>query len=67
MFDCGMVTLNVREISLLIKSDGHPNVVRYFIKEERNDFIYLGLQLCIMSVRYFCTYSKNSSRLHVLK
>jgi serine/threonine-protein kinase/endoribonuclease IRE1 len=41
-----------REISLLIRSDGHPNVVRYFLKEEKNDFVYLGLQLCEMSLRY---------------
>lgn len=38
-------------MSLLIKSDGHPNVVRYFIKEECNDFVYLGLQLCVMSLK----------------
>eukprot|EP00981_Chlorochromonas_danica_P005415 scaffold1091_cov164-Ochromonas_danica.AAC.38 len=42
-----------REISLLIRSDGHPGVVRYFLKEEKNDFVYLGLQLCEMSLRDF--------------
>lgn len=36
---------------MLIKSDGHPNVVRYFIKEEVKDFVYLGLQLCEMSLK----------------
>jgi hypothetical protein len=36
---------------MLIKSDGHANVVRYFVKEEVNDFIYLGLQLCVMSIK----------------
>ncbi len=35
-----------REISLLIESDGHPNVVRYFLKEIRGDFVYLALELC---------------------
>lgn len=40
-----------REISMLIKSDGHPNVVRYFVKEERIDFVYLGLQLCQCSLK----------------
>jgi hypothetical protein len=40
-----------REMSLLIRSDGHPNVVRYFLKEEKGDFIYLALQLCCMSLR----------------
>lgn len=42
-----------REISLLIQSDGHPNVVRYFLKEQRSDFVYLGLQLCEMSIKDF--------------
>ena len=39
-----------REISLLIESDGHPNVVRYFLKELRGDFVYLALELCDMSL-----------------
>jgi hypothetical protein len=39
-----------REISLLIESDGHPNVVRYFLKEVRGDFIYLALELCDLSL-----------------
>ena len=41
-----------REISLLIESDGHPNVVRYFLKEVRGDFVYLVsmLFLCISSL-----------------
>eukprot|EP00546_Thalassionema_frauenfeldii_P005071 CAMPEP_0178910794 /NCGR_PEP_ID=MMETSP0786-20121207/9299_1 /TAXON_ID=186022 /ORGANISM="Thalassionema frauenfeldii, Strain CCMP 1798" /LENGTH=1341 /DNA_ID=CAMNT_0020583093 /DNA_START=34 /DNA_END=4060 /DNA_ORIENTATION=- len=39
-----------REISLLIESDGHPNVVRYFLKEVKGDFVYLALELCEMSL-----------------
>lgn len=39
-----------REISLLISSDGHPNVVRYFLKEVRRDFVYLALELCDLSL-----------------
>ena len=39
-----------REISLLIESDGHPNVVRYFLKEVRFDFVYLALELCDLSL-----------------
>lgn len=39
-----------REISLLIESDGHPNVVRYFLKELRGDFVYLALELCDLSL-----------------
>lgn len=40
----------IREISLLIDADGHPNVVRYFLKEVRGDFVYLALELCDMSL-----------------
>jgi serine/threonine-protein kinase/endoribonuclease IRE1 len=39
-----------REIELLIESDGHPNVVRYFLKEMRGDFVYLALELCDLSL-----------------
>jgi serine/threonine protein kinase len=39
-----------REIRLLIESDGHPSVVRYFLKEVRGDFVYLALELCDMSL-----------------
>jgi len=40
-----------REISLLIESDGHPNVVRYFFKEVRGDFVYLALEMCDASLQ----------------
>jgi serine/threonine-protein kinase/endoribonuclease IRE1 len=40
-----------REISLLIESDGHPNVVRYFFKEIRGDFVYLALEMCDASLQ----------------
>lgn len=30
-----------REMRLLIESDGHPNVVRYFLREQAGDFVYL--------------------------
>jgi serine/threonine protein kinase len=42
-----------REIGLLIRSDGHGNVVRYFLKEQQGEFVYLALQLCRMSLRDF--------------
>lgn len=29
---------------------GHPNVVRYFLKEVRGDFVYLALELCAISL-----------------
>ena len=42
-----------REISLLIRSDGHANVVRYFLREQKGEFVYLALQLCNMSLNDF--------------
>jgi len=39
-----------REISLLIESDGHQNVVKYYVKEETSNFVYLALQLCSLSL-----------------
>jgi serine/threonine protein kinase len=42
-----------REMNLLIRSDGHANVVRYFLKEQKGEFVYLALQLCKMSLRDF--------------
>jgi serine/threonine protein kinase/outer membrane protein assembly factor BamB len=35
-----------KEISLLIQSDQHANVVRYFAKEEDQMFVYLALEYC---------------------
>ena len=42
-----------REVSLLIRSDGHPNVVRYYLRETKSEFTFLALQLCTMSLRDF--------------
>ena len=46
-----------REISLLIRTDGHPNVVRYYACEEEGgegggsgDFLYLALERCACSL-----------------
>jgi serine/threonine protein kinase len=48
-----------REISLLIESDGHVNVVRYFLKEVRGDFVYLALILCDLSLHDLIATLKN--------
>eukprot|EP00761_Pharyngomonas_kirbyi_P010425 gb/GECH01010445.1/.p1 GENE.gb/GECH01010445.1/~~gb/GECH01010445.1/.p1 ORF type:complete len:1492 (+),score=302.25 gb/GECH01010445.1/:1-4476(+) len=39
-----------KEISLLIESDEHANVVRYFGMERDKQFIYLSLELCPRSL-----------------
>ncbi|CAM6021866.1 unnamed protein product [Sphagnum balticum] len=39
-----------KEIALLITSDEHPNVVRYYAMEETPDFIYVALERCSLSL-----------------
>jgi len=39
-----------REISLLIRCDKHPNVLRYFAMESQGPFLFLALELCEMSL-----------------
>ncbi|RUP45674.1 hypothetical protein BC936DRAFT_147871 [Jimgerdemannia flammicorona] len=34
------------EVSLLQESDDHPNVIRYYCKEEADRFLYIALELC---------------------
>jgi hypothetical protein len=38
------------EVKLLRDSDSHPNVVRYYFKEECQQFMYLALELCHASL-----------------
>ena len=35
-----------QEMELLMQSDAHPNVVRYYAKEADGNFVYLALELC---------------------
>ena len=35
-----------REISIMMKIDRHPNILKYFAKEEDEYFIYIGTELC---------------------
>lgn len=39
-----------REITLLQESDGHPNVIRYYCKQESDKFLYIALELCSASL-----------------
>jgi serine/threonine-protein kinase/endoribonuclease IRE1 len=39
-----------KEISLLLSADAHPNVVRFFIKQKDDSFVYLGLERCFGSL-----------------
>ncbi|KAL9544456.1 hypothetical protein MBANPS3_007611 [Mucor bainieri] len=40
----------LKEVKLLQESDDHPNVVRYFYKEESDRFLYIALELCFGSL-----------------
>jgi ankyrin repeat protein/serine/threonine protein kinase len=39
------------EVQVLLKSDGHPNVIRYFAREEDEESIYLATEFCAASFR----------------
>ncbi|CAG8436084.1 13443_t:CDS:10 [Rhizophagus irregularis] len=38
------------EVSLLQESDDHPNVIRYYCKEQCDRFLYIALELCPASL-----------------
>ncbi|KAF7727483.1 bifunctional endoribonuclease/protein kinase ire1 [Apophysomyces ossiformis] len=40
----------LKEVKLLQESDDHPNVVRYFYKEESDRFLFIALELCCGSL-----------------
>ena len=42
-----------REISIMIKIDRHPNILRYFAKEEDKNFIFIGTELCECNLTTF--------------
>jgi serine/threonine-protein kinase/endoribonuclease IRE1 len=35
-----------QEVKLLQASDDHPNVIRYYCQEKRDNFLYIALDLC---------------------
>jgi hypothetical protein len=46
---CGVFIYS--EVKLLVKVDEHENVVKYYTQESDMNFIYIGLQLCDMSLK----------------
>ena len=44
------VTLAEREVSILQESDHHPNVVRYYYLEAREDWLFIAIELCLASL-----------------
>ena len=39
-----------KEVSLLLEADAHPCVVRFFVKEKDDTFVYLALEPCLGSL-----------------
>lgn len=39
-----------QEVKLLQSSDDHPNVIRYYCQERRENFLYIALDLCQASL-----------------
>ena len=44
------VTIATHEVNLLQESDEHENVIRYFCKEQKGNFLYIALELCPASL-----------------
>jgi len=42
------------EMALLLASDVHPNVVKYYGTEEDGVFVYIAVQLCAASLQQLC-------------
>lgn len=49
------------EVDLLLRADAHPNITRYYAKEEDGDFVYLALELCVGSLAAKIEASSNTS------
>ena len=42
-----------REILIMLQTDRHRNILRYFAKEETKDFIFIGTELCEYNLAKF--------------
>ncbi|KAJ1484730.1 kinase-like domain-containing protein [Baffinella frigidus] len=51
------------EISLLLASDAHPNVLKYYGTEEDGAFVYLAVQLCAASLHQLHMQGGEAARL----
>jgi serine/threonine-protein kinase/endoribonuclease IRE1 len=45
-----LITVATHEVALLQETDEHANVIRYFCKEQRDNFLYIALELCPRSL-----------------
>ena len=42
-----------RETSIMMQIERHPNILKYFAKEEDENFIYIGTELCELNLATF--------------
>ena len=42
-----------QEVSTMLQTDPHPNILKYFAMEETQDFIYIGMELCECNLATF--------------
>ncbi|KAH6592616.1 hypothetical protein BASA50_002060 [Batrachochytrium salamandrivorans] len=48
------------EVKILQESDHHPNIVRYYCREECDGFMYMALELCICTLQDIIERRENS-------
>ena len=42
-----------QEILIMLQTDRHPNILKYFAKEEDKNFTYIGMELCEFNLATF--------------
>ncbi|KAJ3175574.1 bifunctional endoribonuclease/protein kinase ire1 [Geranomyces variabilis] len=55
------------EVSMLQESDDHPNVIRYFFREQSRGFMYIALELCPASLHDIIEKSSNHPEHHAIR
>ena len=53
------------EISIMLKIDQHPNILRYFAKESDENFIYIGTELCECTLSTLVTDTSWSGKMKI--
>ncbi|CAJ0854029.1 9629_t:CDS:2 [Entrophospora sp. SA101] len=55
------------EVSLLQESDDHPNVIRYYCKQQCDRFLYIALELCPASLHDFIERGSMFEHAHLIE
>ena len=54
------------EVKMLLESDQHPNVVRYYYKETVENFTYMALELCVGTIDDYVM-KKDIEQVHLMR